>query len=76
MKIYDPTCGSWNAYTNKKFSKKNGRSFEFMLSGQEMNLSTWAICKLNMFFTEFVEQILERGHSWIHNILRMVTYEI
>ena len=51
MKIYDPTCGSGGMLIQtRNYLASNGENpSNLMLSGQEMNLSTWAICKLNMF---------------------------
>ncbi|KGF95615.1 Type I restriction-modification system [Prochlorococcus marinus str. MIT 9201] len=51
MKVYDPTCGSGGMLIQtRNYLTRNGEnSSNLMLSGQEMNLSTWAICKLNMF---------------------------
>lgn len=51
MSIYDPTCGSGGmliqAYHYLKNNNKNPNSIS--LFGQERNLNTWAICKMNMF---------------------------
>ena len=51
MKVYDPTCGSGGMLIQtRNYLMRNGENpSNLMLSGQEMNLSTWAICKLNMF---------------------------
>ncbi len=51
MKVYDPTCGSGGMLIQtRNYLTRNGEdSSNLMLSGQERNLSTWAICKLNMF---------------------------
>ena len=51
MKVYDPTCGSGGMLIQtRNYLTRNGENpFNLMLSGQEMNLSTWSICKLNMF---------------------------
>ena len=51
MKVYDPTCGSGGMLIQtRNYLTRNGENpSNLMLSGQEMNLSTWAICKLNMF---------------------------
>jgi len=45
-RICDPTCGSGSLLI--KASKQVG-SDDFSLFGQEMNGSTWALCKMNMF---------------------------
>ncbi len=51
MKVYDPTCGSGGMLIQtRNYLTINGENpSNLMLSGQERNLSTWAICKLNMF---------------------------
>jgi len=51
MKVYDPTCGSGGMLIQtRNYLTRNGENpSNLMLSGQERNLSTWAICKLNMF---------------------------
>ena len=51
MKVYDPTCGSGGMLIQtRNYLTRNGENpSNLMLSGQEQNLSTWAICKLNMF---------------------------
>ncbi len=51
MKVYDPTCGSGGMLiqTRNYLAAHGDNPSNLMLSGQEMNLSTWAICKLNMF---------------------------
>jgi type I restriction enzyme M protein len=45
-RICDPTCGSGSLLI--KASKQVGTK-NFSLFGQEMNGSTWALCKMNMF---------------------------
>ena len=48
-RICDPTCGSGSLLI--KAAKQVGSS-NFSLFGQEMNGSTWALCKMNMFLHE------------------------
>lgn len=48
-RICDPTCGSGSLLI--RTSKQIG-SRDFSLYGQEMNGSTWALCKMNMFLHE------------------------
>jgi len=48
-RICDPTCGSGSLLI--KASQQIG-SRDFALFGQEMNGSTWALCKMNMFLHE------------------------
>lgn len=51
-RIYDPTCGSGGMLIQSIEYVKNhgGNPKNLSLFGQEINLSTWAICKMNMLF--------------------------
>ena len=51
MKIYDPTVGSGGMLiqTRNYLIDKDDNPRNLSLYGQEMNLKTWAICKMNMF---------------------------
>ncbi|MBW2557415.1 MAG: type I restriction-modification system subunit M [Deltaproteobacteria bacterium] len=46
-RISDPTCGSGSLLI--RAAKQTGSENNFSLFGQEMNGSTWALCKMNMF---------------------------
>ena len=52
MTVYDPACGSGGMlleathYMERNGQEPDGRS---RLYGQEKNLNTWAICKMNLF---------------------------
>jgi type I restriction enzyme M protein len=48
-RICDPTCGSGSLLIR---AGKQVGSNDFALYGQEMNGSTWALCKMNMFLHE------------------------
>ena len=48
-RICDPTCGSGSLLIK---ASKQVKSHNFSLYGQEMNGSTWALCKMNMFLHE------------------------
>ncbi len=48
-RICDPTCGSGSLLIKASKQVKSGN---FSLFGQEMNGSTWALCKMNMFLHE------------------------
>lgn len=48
-RICDPTCGSGSLLIH---AAKQVGSHNFSLFGQEMNGSTWALCKMNMFLHE------------------------
>lgn len=49
-RIYDPTCGSGGMLIQSlRYIKEHGGNYKnISLYGQEINLSTWAICKMNM----------------------------
>lgn len=51
-RIYDPTCGSGGMLIQSiQYIKEHGENNKNVsLYGQEINLSTWAICKMNMLF--------------------------
>ena len=51
MRIYDPTAGSGGmlVQTRNHLAKHGENTADLSLYGQEMNLNTWAICKMNMF---------------------------
>lgn len=51
-RIYDPTCGSGGMLIQSiKYINEHGGNYKNVsLYGQEINLSTWAICKMNMLF--------------------------
>ena len=51
MSIYDPTCGSGGMLLEAvHYLERHGKNPKSLtLFGQEMNLNTWAICKMNLF---------------------------
>lgn len=51
MRIYDPTAGSGGMLiqTRNYLARQGENPANLSLFGQEMNLNTWAICKMNMF---------------------------
>lgn len=51
-RIYDPTVGSGGFLIEsiKYIEEQGGNPHNVSLFGQEINLSTWAICKMNMLF--------------------------
>jgi type I restriction enzyme M protein len=65
MSVYDPTCGSGGmliqSYHEVQRQGKNAKSLS--LNGQEMNLNTWAICKMNMFLHDINDAVIERGDT-------------
>ncbi len=65
MRVYDPTCGSGGMLIeSRNFLQKNFKdSRNISLYGQEDNLSTWAICKLNMFLHFVFNADIKKGDT-------------
>ena len=66
--IYDPTCGSGGMLIEsaKYIASKGGMIGEFVdctLKGQEKNLGTWAICKINMIVHNFKDSDIRKGDT-------------
>ena len=59
-RIIDPTCGSGSLLI--KLSKEVG-SNNFSLYGQEINGSTWALARMNMFLHEIDDATIEWGDT-------------
>lgn len=65
--IYDPTCGSGGMliesarYVSQLDGGRVGKLVNCSLSGQEKNLGTWAICKLNMVLHNYSDAWIEKG---------------
>jgi len=70
-KVYDPTCGSGGMlieaarYIAEQPGGLVGKNINVSLYGQEKNLGTWAIAKLNMLLHNYVEANLEKGDTLI-----------
>ena len=65
MKIYDPTVGSGGMLiTTRKYLIDQGQNpSNLSLYGQEMNLDTWAICKMNMFLHGVFNADIKKGDT-------------
>ena len=65
MKIYDPTAGSGGMLiqTRNYLIAKGENSQNLSLYGQEMNLNTWAICKMNMFLHGVFNADIRKGDT-------------
>ncbi|MDH8676734.1 type I restriction-modification system subunit M [Fusibacter bizertensis] len=61
--IYDPTAGSGGFLINaiEYVKKQGGNHKNVQVYGQEINLSTWAICKLNMLLHEARGAVIYKG---------------
>ena len=65
MKIYDPTVGSGGMLiqTRNYLIKKGDNAQNLSLYGQEMNLNTWAICKMSMFLHGVFNADIRKGDT-------------
>ena len=65
MKIYDPTVGSGGMLvTTRHYLIDHGEDkSNLSLYGQEMNLNTWAICKMNMFLHGVFNADIRKGDT-------------
>lgn len=65
MKVLDPSCGSGGMLLqSRNYLATHGENEQnIQLFGQEMNLSTWAICKLNMFLHGFFNADIRKGDT-------------
>lgn len=65
MKIYDPTAGSGGMLiqTRNYLIEHDENPQNLSLYGQEMNLNTWAICKVNMFLHGVLNADIRKGDT-------------
>nr|WP_298377972.1 type I restriction-modification system subunit M [uncultured Halomonas sp.] len=65
MRIYDPTAGSGGmlVQTRNYLATHGENPFNLSLFGQEMNLNTWAICKMNMFLHGVYSADIRKGDT-------------
>ncbi|EMN7203384.1 type I restriction-modification system subunit M [Vibrio parahaemolyticus] len=65
MRIYDPTTGSGGMLVQtRNYLKEHGENpANLSLFGQEMNLNTWAICKMNMFLHGVQSADIRKGDT-------------
>jgi type I restriction enzyme M protein len=59
-RIYDPACGSGSLLLK---AAKNVGSTNLSLSGQEVNGSTWALARMNMFLHSMDNAVIEWGDT-------------
>lgn len=70
-KVYDPTCGSGGMlieaakYVAEQPNGKVGGNINVSLFGQEKNLGTWAIGKLNMLLHNFMDADIRKGDTLV-----------
>lgn len=65
MRVYDPTCGSGGmlVQTSNYLASHGENPTNLSLFGQEMNLNTWAICKMNMFLHGVYSADIRKGDT-------------
>ena len=65
MRIYDPTAGSGGMLVQMRnqLAKNGENASNLSLYGQEMNLNTWAICKMNMFLHGVQSADIRKGDT-------------
>jgi len=65
MKVYDPTVGSGGMLiTTRNYLVEHGENpSNLSLYGQEKNLNTWAICKMNMFLHGVFNADIRKGDT-------------
>ena len=65
MRICDPTAGSGGMLIEcaHHIERKNGNPRNLTLHGQEKNLGTWAICKMNMLLHGLPDARIEKGDT-------------
>ncbi|WP_089729770.1 type I restriction-modification system subunit M [Candidatus Thiosymbion oneisti] len=65
MRIYDPTAGSGGmlVQTRNYLATHGENPRNLSLFGQEMNLGTWAICKMNMFLHGVMNADIRKGDT-------------
>jgi len=63
--IYDPTTGSGGMLINSTYyiEEHGGNPKNVSLNGQEINISTWAICKMNMLFHDATGADIKKGDT-------------
>ncbi len=67
--VYDPTCGSGGMliesakYIAGQPDGMVGKNINVSLYGQEKNLGTWAICKINMILHNFMDADIRKGDT-------------
>ena len=65
MSIYDPTCGSGGMLIEaiKEIKNKNQNTMNVNLFGQDSNITTWAICKMNMILHGVTHADIQKGDT-------------
>lgn len=59
-RIYDPTCGSGGLLLKAYKQIQSGKS---RIYGQEQNMQTWALCRMNMFLHNVDDAVIWHGDT-------------
>ena len=59
-RIYDPTCGSGGLLLKAYKQIPNGKA---RIYGQEQNMQTWALCRMNMFLHNVDDAVIWQGDT-------------
>lgn len=70
-RIYDPCCGSGGMFVqSEKFVEENqGKLTDLAIYGQELNATTWKLCKMNLAIRGLEGNIGEHHADTFHNDL-------
>ncbi|MDZ7778955.1 MAG: type I restriction-modification system subunit M [Gemmatimonadota bacterium] len=65
MHVYDPACGSGGMLLEALHyvERQGGNPRSLSLFGQELNLNTWAICRMNLFLHDIDGAEIARGDT-------------
>ncbi|MGM0472388.1 MAG: type I restriction-modification system subunit M [Bacillota bacterium] len=65
MRVYDPCCGSGGmlVYSADHLQENGFDTSRITLYGQERNLNTWAICKMNMLLHGHYDAEIAKGNT-------------
>lgn len=65
MRIYDPCCGSGGMLIQaaRSLDERGKDPKKLTLFGQELNVGTWAICRMNLFLHDLGDAKIEKGDT-------------
>lgn len=74
MRVCDPTVGSGGLRIQSAdcIKSKGGNSLNLTLHGQERNLNTWAICKMNLLLQGLSDHRIEKDDPFMSQSWRIV----
>lgn len=65
MRIHDPCCGSGGAVIQcaRLVKEQGGNPANLTLTGQEKNIGTWGLCKMNMLLHGYIDADIRAGDT-------------